>query len=80
MISGRNTSSGLIRLDLDGSTFVPFIEPPDLISHLVWSSDSRSVTDVWVRGRRVVADGTCLTINLAEAREQVQARAVRLAE
>jgi hypothetical protein len=43
----------------------------DLVSHLVWSASSRLVTDVWVAGTRVVADGACFTVDVE--------RAVRLA-
>ncbi|MFV9672633.1 MAG: amidohydrolase family protein [Acidimicrobiia bacterium] len=68
----------MIRLDLHESSFVPLIETADLVAHLVWSVDSRAVTDVWVRGRQVVADGVCLTVDVDEASEQVQARAMML--
>ena len=71
----------MIRLDLDqSSSFVPLVETADLVSHLVWSVDTRAVTDVWVRGRQVVADGVCLTIDVDEASNQVQARAMALTE
>ncbi len=69
----------LIRLDLDDPAFVPVLEPGDVISHLVWSAGSRAVTDVWVEGRRVVADRRCLTVDVDEARAEVTARAARLA-
>jgi 5-methylthioadenosine/S-adenosylhomocysteine deaminase len=69
----------MIRLDLEDSTFVPRIEATDLVSHLVWSVGSREVTDVWVGGRQVVANKVCLTIDVDEASDQVQARAERLA-
>ena len=69
----------LIRLDLGDPAFAPVVEPVDVISHLVWSAGSRAVTDVWVEGRRVVADRRCLTVDVDEARREVTARAVRLA-
>ncbi len=69
----------MIRLDLDDLAFVPFTEAADLISHLVWSAGSRAVTDVWVGGAQVVANRACLTVDVAEARAQVNARASALA-
>ena len=69
----------IIRLDLSDVAFVPTLEPQDLISHLVWSSSARTVTDVWVGGRRVVEDSRTLTVDTEEARRQVTERAARLA-
>ncbi len=69
----------IIRLDLDDVAFVPTLAPEDIISHLVWSASARTVTDVWVGGRRVVADGRTLTVDDHEARRQVTERAQRLA-
>jgi len=65
-----------IRLDL--TDFVPATDDAELLAHLVWASSSRSVTDVWVGGRQVVANGVCSTVDVAEARRQVAARARRL--
>ena len=65
-----------IRLDL--TDFVPAADDDELLAHLVWASSSRSVTDVWVGGRQVVAGGVCSTVDAAEARRQVAARARRL--
>jgi 5-methylthioadenosine/S-adenosylhomocysteine deaminase len=67
----------LVRLELDDSRFVP--GDAELLAHLVWSASSRLVTDVWVAGRRVVADGVCRTVDGPEARRQVRTRARRLA-
>ncbi len=69
----------IVRLDLDDVAFVPTLEPEDLVSHLVWSMGSRAVTDVWVGGRRVVADRRTLTVDTDEARAEVTDRAARLA-
>jgi 5-methylthioadenosine/S-adenosylhomocysteine deaminase len=69
----------LVHLDLDDARFTPVVDQDDLVSHLLWSSSSRLVTDVWVGGRQVVHDGRCLTVDDAEARRQVQHRAERLA-
>ncbi len=65
-----------VRLDL--VDFVPATDDAELLAHLVWASSSRSVSDVWVGGRQVVAGGVCTTVDAAEARRQVAARAQRL--
>jgi 5-methylthioadenosine/S-adenosylhomocysteine deaminase len=63
----------MIRISLDDLVYDPVLEPGDVLSHLVWAGSSRDVTDVWVAGRQVVADRTCLTVDVerirAEARE-----------
>jgi 5-methylthioadenosine/S-adenosylhomocysteine deaminase len=69
----------LVHLDIDDARFVPVVEEIDLVSHLLWSSSSQLVRDVWVAGRRVVQDGRCLTVDDTEARAQVQRRAERIA-
>ncbi len=68
----------MIAVRLDDPAFVPLLEDAQLIEHLVWSASSRLVTDVWVGGRQVVEAGRCLTVDLDEARRQVEARAHRL--
>jgi 5-methylthioadenosine/S-adenosylhomocysteine deaminase len=70
----------LVHLDMEDARLVPVLDESDLVSHLLWSSSSRLVRDVWVGGRQVVRDGTCLTVDDAEARAQVQQRALRIAE
>lgn len=74
---GRWADMALVRMD--DPTFVPVIHLDDIVTHIVWAASSRLVTDVWVGGRRVVRDGACLTIDVAEARRRVQDRAARLA-
>jgi 5-methylthioadenosine/S-adenosylhomocysteine deaminase len=69
----------VVRLDLDDSRFVPALDHGELVSHLVWAASSRLVTDVWVGGRRVVADRRCLTVDGPAVRAEARARAVRLA-
>jgi len=68
----------VVRLDLDDVAFTPTLGSASVVSHLVWSVGSRAVTDVWVDGRRVVADRRCLTVDVAEARREVTGRATRL--
>lgn len=66
-------------LDTDDVAFIPVESDADLLGHLVWSAGSRHVRDTWVAGRRVVADGVCLSVDEAEARAEVRTRAARLA-
>jgi 5-methylthioadenosine/S-adenosylhomocysteine deaminase len=68
----------MMAVNLDDPAFVPLLEDDQLIEHLVWSASSRLVTDVWVGGNQVVAAGTCLTVDVDEARAQVETRARRL--
>jgi 5-methylthioadenosine/S-adenosylhomocysteine deaminase len=69
----------VVRLRTDDPAFVPTLDDGDLTSHLVWSSSSRLVTDVWVAGRRVVERGACVSVDVERASREVQARAERLA-
>ena len=69
----------MVLMDLDDPAFVPLLEDAQLIEHLVWSSQSRLISDVWVGGNQVVADGECLTVEGPRARREVQRRAHRLA-
>jgi len=68
-----------IHISLDTPSFTPICDTSDLVAHLVWSGGSRDITDVWVAGERVVRDGQCQTVDLDQARHEVQQRAVRLA-
>lgn len=69
----------ILHLDTDNTAFTPVTADIDLISHVLWSASSRHVRDVWVAGRRVVADDVCLTVDETAARREVQQRAERLA-
>lgn len=73
-------AADIVRMRLDDPVFVPVLDDRDLVSHLVWSSSSRLVTDVWVAGRRVVRDGTCISVDAERAAREVQARAERLSD
>jgi 5-methylthioadenosine/S-adenosylhomocysteine deaminase len=68
----------MMAVTLDDPGFVPILDDDQLIEHLVWSSSSRLVTDVWVAGTQVVAGGRCLTVDVDRAAGEVQARAARL--
>ncbi len=67
----------IIRLDLDQPAFFPGL-PDELFSQVVWAGGAEHVTDVWVGGRHVVADGECTTIDRHEAQRQVHQRGRRL--
>ncbi len=69
----------VVHVRTDDARFVPVLDDADLVAHLVWSSASHLVSDVWVGGRQVVRDGVCTTVDTAEAARQVQRRAARLA-
>ena len=69
----------MIAVSLDDPAFVPLLDDAMLVEHLVWSASSRLVTDVWVAGRPVVTGGECRTVDVAEARAEVERRARRLA-
>ena len=53
----------IIRLDLDTPSLAPGIEE-DLFANLVWAGSPTAVTDVWVAGSQVVADGSITTVDV----------------
>ena len=54
-------------------------EEDDPVSRIVWSGSPGAVSGVWVAGRKVVEDGQVLTLDMADAVADAQARARRLA-
>ena len=54
-------------------------EEDDPVSRIVWSGSPGAVSGVWVAGRKVVEDGRVLTLDMAEAVADAEARARRLA-
>jgi hypothetical protein len=46
---------------------------------LAFAAPRECVRNVWVAGQQVVAEGHCTTVDLAEARAQVQRSAARIA-
>lgn len=60
----------IVRLDLDHPAFASGIEA-DLFNNVVWAGGRHHVTDVWVEGHQVVAQGEITTVD----RQQVQANA-----
>ena len=70
----------MIRIDTDCSTFTPSTDLNETLAHLVWSGSSRSVTDVWIAGSKVLSEGDLVTIDEERALREVKERAFRLAE
>jgi len=68
----------VIRVDLDQPSFTPGIES-DLLTSLVFAGNGAFVTDVWVAGNQVVADGDCITIDIGEAMTAVREIGHRIA-
>lgn len=61
-----------------GYEWLPLGADPYL--QLVWGTDGRSVRDVWVAGRQVVAAGQVTTVDVGAAAEAALARAARLGQ
>ena len=51
----------------------------DPLSRIVWSGSPGAISAVWVAGHKVVEDGRVLTLDMAEAVAEAEARARRLA-
>ena len=47
----------LVHVDLDDPAFADPADDAQLLSNLVWAGGSRLVSDVWVAGEQVLADG-----------------------
>jgi 5-methylthioadenosine/S-adenosylhomocysteine deaminase len=69
----------LVHVDTRDLVFEPVGDVEDWLAHLVWSPASRHVRDVWVGGEPVLRDGVSTTVDEAELRADVSARAHRLA-
>ena len=59
----------LVAVDLDDPSLHP---PNDLLKSVVYAMSPRAVTDVWVHGRRVVADGRLATVDQAALMARVR--------
>ncbi|MCU1386750.1 MAG: putative hydrolase [Ilumatobacteraceae bacterium] len=78
---GKATSIGSLEVgkqadivvhDTTGPQWLP--RSTDPVLQLIWASDGRSVREVLVAGRRVVADGRCTTIDVDSLRAEATAR------
>ncbi len=72
------SKADMVLVDMEDPAFGPIHEDAHVVEHVVWSASSRLVTDVWVAGRQVVTGGRCLTVDVGEARRQVEDRSRRL--
>ncbi len=70
----------LVHIDVDDPAFATGLDVPDdqLLANLVWAAGSRRVTDVWVAGEHVVADGEPTRVDRAKAQADVAEAAARL--
>ncbi|MCU1366068.1 MAG: putative hydrolase [Ilumatobacteraceae bacterium] len=78
---GKATSIGSLEVgkqadivvhDTSGPQWLP--RSTDPVLQLIWASDGRSVREVLVAGRRVVADGRCTTVDVDSLRAEATAR------
>jgi 5-methylthioadenosine/S-adenosylhomocysteine deaminase len=67
----------LVLFDTDRPEWQPLYNP---VSNLVYSATGNSVSDVFVAGRRVVADGRLTTVDETEILERVRAFTARFGE
>ena len=58
------------------AAFVP--RSADPVRQLIWGSDGRSVSEVFIAGRHIVGEGRCLTVDLDNLRAEAQARSAAL--
>ena len=58
--------------DTAGPQWTPLSVDP--VRQLLWSSDGRSVSDVFIAGRQVVRDRRCVTVDIGSLRAQATAR------
>ncbi|TLW93315.1 amidohydrolase [Saccharomonospora piscinae] len=70
----------LVHVDVDDPAFATGLDVPDgqLLANLVWAAGSRRVTDVWVAGQTVVADGEPTRVDRGKAQADVAEAAARL--
>jgi 5-methylthioadenosine/S-adenosylhomocysteine deaminase len=62
-------SADLVAVDLSAPRFLPVHNP---IAQIVHTQAGSAVTDVWVRGRALVANGTLCTIDEADLRDRAE--------
>lgn len=69
-------AADIVVIDRSGIQWLP--PSPDPILQLVWAGGGRSVTDVIVDGRLVVADGQCITVDSESLRVEARRAAQQL--
>jgi 5-methylthioadenosine/S-adenosylhomocysteine deaminase len=72
----------IVAVDLRALHFVPLLHGVDfnVPAHLVFSASGRDVSDVWVRGNRLVEDGRVTSVDVADVAARAQAAAEELFE
>jgi 5-methylthioadenosine/S-adenosylhomocysteine deaminase len=72
----------VVTIALDGLHTTPVMHGDlfNVAAHLVFAASGRDVRDVWIDGRRVIADGTPQTFDPARVRAEAQAAAEELFE
>jgi 5-methylthioadenosine/S-adenosylhomocysteine deaminase len=72
----------IVTVDLRGLHTTPILHGDDfnVAAHLVFSSAGHDVRDVWVDGRRLVRDGSVVSVDVDEVRTRAQAAAEELFE
>jgi 5-methylthioadenosine/S-adenosylhomocysteine deaminase len=77
----------IVRVDLRALHFVPLFHGPNcppsdfnVPAHLVFAASGRDVSDVWVRGQHLVADGEVISVDVADVAARAQSAAEELFE
>lgn len=78
----------IVCVDLSSLHFVPWFRNDgatpqsdfNAIAHLVFSANGRDVSDVWVQGKRLVADGEVVSVDVNQVAQRAQAAAAELFE
>ncbi len=78
----------LVAVDLRAIHFVPLFRESDgapagdrnAVAHLVFSASGRDVSDVWVRGKRLVEDGVVTSVDIETVAQNAQYAAEELFE
>ncbi len=68
----------LVHVDLDDAVFTDPADDAQLLSNLVWAGGARLVTDVWVAGEAVLADGEPTRVDRAATTAGLRSVAARL--
>jgi 5-methylthioadenosine/S-adenosylhomocysteine deaminase len=78
LVAGKRAD--VVTVALDGLHTTPVLHGADfnVAAHLVFSSSGRDVRDVWIDGRRVVADGRPTTFDVEAVRTEAQTAAEEL--
>ncbi len=72
----------VVMVDLRALHFVPLLHGSDfnVPAHLVFTANSRDVSNVWVKGKRLVCDGAVTTVDVQAVAQRAQAAAEELFE